>query len=136
MDGETCRSQRWELFEEPHVVLVEEADVLDAILEHRHPLDAHSEGEAGDAVGIVSDGFEDRRMHHAAAENFEPPGLLADGAPDAGALVATDVDLGARFRVRKEARTQAHGHVTEASGSCTPGRLSTSSFTFILVRTR
>ena len=74
-----------ELLEEAQVVLVEQADVVDAVLQHRDALDAHAEREAGDLLRVVADRFEDRRMHHAAAEDLEPAGLLADAAARAAA---------------------------------------------------
>ena len=69
-----------ELLEEAQVVLVEQADVVDAVLQHRDALDAEAEREAGDLLGVVADGFEHRRVHHAAAEDLEPAGVLADAA--------------------------------------------------------
>ncbi len=39
-------------------------------------------------------------------------------------------------RISAPSAFQTHGHVTEAPASCTPGRLSSSSLTFIRVRTR
>src|SRR5262245_45989705 len=56
-----------ELGQEALVVLVEQPDVLDAVLEHRDPFDPEAEGEAGDLRRIVADLLEDRRMHHSRA---------------------------------------------------------------------
>src|SRR6187397_1580465 len=42
-----------ELAEEAQVVLVEEADVVDAVAHHGHPVDAEAEGEAGDGLRVV-----------------------------------------------------------------------------------
>src|SRR6185295_6737450 len=102
-----------ELFEEAQVVLVEEADVVDPVLQHRHALHPHAEREAGVLLGVVADGLEHRRVHHAAAENLEPSRLLARAAPRAAARAAADVDLGARLGVGEEAGTQPHLHVAE-----------------------
>src|SRR5262249_43023031 len=71
-------SQR-ELLQEAQVVLVEQPDVLDAPFEERDALDAHAEGEAGVALRVVADGFEQRRMDHAAAEDLDPAGPLTHG---------------------------------------------------------
>src|SRR6185436_6091714 len=98
--GPSCR----ELLEEAEVVLVEQPDVVHAILEHRDALDAGAEREAGVALRVVADGFEYRRMNHAAAEDLQPAGVLADGAAVAAATLAADVHLGARFGIGKEAR--------------------------------
>ena len=43
-----------ELLQHPHVVLEELAQVGDAVLEHRDPLDPHPEGEALDPLGVVA----------------------------------------------------------------------------------
>ena len=50
-----------------HVVLDEQADVADAVLAHRDPLDAEAEGPAAKLLGVDADGFEDIGMNHAAA---------------------------------------------------------------------
>jgi hypothetical protein len=47
-------------------------------------------------------------MHHAAAEDLEPAGVLAHRAADPAAADAADVDFGAGLRVREEAGTEAH----------------------------
>src|SRR6185437_14035579 len=95
-----------ELFEETHVAGVEVADVGDAVLDHGDALDAHAEGEAGDlfrVVGVVrrvelaaffSDGGEDVRVHHAAAEQFDPAGVFALAAAFAVAEDAGDLHVG------------------------------------------
>src|SRR6185437_15930260 len=70
---DTGPSQR-KLLQEPQVVLVEEADILDAPLEEREPLDADAKREAGVAFGVVADGFEHGGMDHAAAEDLDPAG--------------------------------------------------------------
>ena len=97
-----------ELLQEAQVVLVEQPDVVDAVLQHRDALHADAEREPGDLLRVVADGFEHRRVDHAAAENLEPAGVLADAAARAAAALAADVDLRARLGVRKEARAQPH----------------------------
>src|SRR5687767_1802279 len=49
-----------ELLEEPQVVLVEQADVVDAVADHGHAVDPEAEGEAGDHLGVVDDTAEPR----------------------------------------------------------------------------
>ena len=72
-------SQR-KLLQETKIVFVEQPDVIDAVLQHGDALDAHAEREAGVALGVVADGFEDRGVHHAAAADLEPARPLADRA--------------------------------------------------------
>src|SRR5712664_868492 len=91
-----------ELLQEPQIVFVEQPDVVDAVLQHGHALEPEAERETGNLLRVVADGLEDGRMHHAAAEDLEPPRVLAGPAARAGAALATDVDLGARLRVREE----------------------------------
>src|SRR5439155_15712027 len=95
-------SQR-DLLEEAEIVLVEHADVVHAVQTQRQALDADAEREAGVLLRVVPDGFEDGRVHHAAAEHFQPSGLLAQAAALAAASLAFDVELGRRLRVREEA---------------------------------
>src|SRR5688572_30794934 len=86
MVRETRPSYGRELLEESHVVLVEQADVLDAVFEHGHALYTGPEGESRDLLRVVADGLEHGGVDHAAAEDFEPAGTLADPAsgPAAG----------------------------------------------------
>ena len=60
---------------------------------------------------VVSDGLEDRRVHHAAAAQLDPAGLLAHRTAGAVALPAAEIDFRARLRIREEARTETHAHV-------------------------
>jgi len=107
-----------ELAQEAQLVGVEEPDVVDAVLEHRHALDAETEREAGDRLGIVADGAEHRRVDQAGAEDLEPPGRLAHtarltvGVATARAADhAADVDLGARFGEREIMGPKLHRRV-------------------------
>ena len=45
-----------ELPQEPQVVLPEQADVVDRVLEHQHPLRAHPEREPGHLLRVVPAG--------------------------------------------------------------------------------
>ena len=71
---------RLELAEEADVVFEVVAEVFDLPLEHGDALDAHTEGEAAVDFGIDAGGTEDVGVDHAAAENLEPAGTLADVA--------------------------------------------------------
>ena len=75
--------RRSELLEEAHVVVEVQAQVGDAVAQHRDPLDAHPEREAGDALGVVAvlaHVLEDVRVDHAGAEDLEPARALAQRA--------------------------------------------------------
>src|SRR5262245_27879148 len=91
-----------ELLQEPEVVLVEEADVLDPVAEHGHALDAHPEGPARHLLGVVAHRTEDLRMDHPRAQDLEPPRRLADAAAGTLAAEAEHVHLGRRLREREE----------------------------------
>src|SRR5688572_22408715 len=69
-----------ELLEESNVVLEEQADLGNAVPEHRDALETHAEREAGDELGIEADGAEHVRVHHAGAEHLEPSRALAHAA--------------------------------------------------------
>src|SRR6266702_6810120 len=101
-----------ELLEEAQVVLEEEAQVVDAVAEHRHPLDAEAEREAGDFGGHPAV-VEHLRVDHARPEDLQPAGLLARPAALAvfparpAAERARDVDLRAGLDEREVARPEA-----------------------------
>src|SRR5262245_56936818 len=99
------------LFEKSQVVFVEHPDIADLMPQDRDSFDTESPREAGYLFCVVSDRFKDGGVHHSAATELDPAGLLAHLAPGAVALPAADVDLRAGFRVRKEARTEAHARV-------------------------
>ena len=69
---EIFTAPRGELLEEAQVVLEEEADVVDAVLEHGHALDAHAERPARDLFRVVADVAQHVGMHHARAQDLEP----------------------------------------------------------------
>src|SRR3546814_18578081 len=48
--------------EEPHVVVEEAAQVVDAVAQHREALHAQAEGEAGVALRVDADRSEERRV--------------------------------------------------------------------------
>src|SRR6266536_6590896 len=61
-----------ELFQEPQIIPVKQADVIDPIPNHGYPFDAEPEGPPAPHFRVVADILKDRRVHHAAACNFEP----------------------------------------------------------------
>src|SRR5215470_1864211 len=96
-----------ELPEEAQVVLEEETQVVDAVLQHRDALDAHPERPARVLLRIVAHVLQDLRMHHPAAEDLEPAGLLAHTTAVAVAGEAQHVHLGRGLREREERRPEA-----------------------------
>src|ERR1043166_3425068 len=90
------------LFQESQIVLVEIADVIDAVEEHREPLEAHAEGVAGPDFRIVAHGLEDRRIDHAAAADFDP--LLLHLRQMRCAQIDFEARLGIAEVVRTETR--------------------------------
>src|SRR5690606_24173175 len=65
-----------ELRQEPQVVIEEQAQVVDAVAQHRQALYAHAEGEAGIFLRVDAGHAQDVRVDHAAAHHFQPAGLL------------------------------------------------------------
>ena len=107
-----------ELFEEAGIAVVEEADVGDAVFHHGDAVDAHAEGEAADAAGVVDgvaaegeavlvDGVEDVGIDHAAAQEFDPAGVFALAAALATAEGAADLDVGGGLGEGEEAGKEA-----------------------------
>ena len=80
---------------------------LTRVAQHREALDAHAEGVALPARRVDAAGGQHVRVHHAAAEDLEPAGLLADAAAGAVAEHALDVDLGRRLGEREVRRPEA-----------------------------
>src|SRR5215470_300594 len=118
------RSQRYEIFtafpspsavrrgrelrEEAHVVLEEQADVVDLVLEDGHALHAHAEGPPRDFLRIVAHVAQDVGMHHARAQDLDPPPVLAEPAAGAAALEAEHVRLRGGLREGEERGAEAH----------------------------
>lgn len=90
------------------VVLDEEADVLDAVLNHGKSVETHAEGVAGElgrVEGVVAstfvDGREDSGVDHATAGDLDPLGLFAFD-------LEFDVDFKAWLGEGKEVRAEAN----------------------------
>src|SRR5665647_3358281 len=103
--------------QEADVVVVEQAQVGDAVLEHRHALHTHAEGEAGDLLGVVVDEVVDRGVDHAGAHDLEPAGVLARAAALAAAEPAAHVHLDARLGEREEVRAHTDGALADLKGT-------------------
>src|SRR5205823_1868747 len=96
-----------ELLQEAQVVLIEEADVVDAVAQHRHPLEPEPKRRPAVLGGVDLAVFEHDRMDHPAAADLDPTGVLADATAAAVANVAGHVELGARLDERKVAAAKA-----------------------------
>ena len=89
-----------ELPQEAQVVLVEQAQVVDAVAQHRETVGPHAEREALLALGVDVHHPQHVRMHLPGARDLQP-------APVAEA----HVDLGGRLGEREERRPEAQRHV-------------------------
>src|SRR5687768_7391601 len=95
-----------ELFEEAHVVLEEEAYVVQLVHQPAHAVDAEAEGEARELFRVYPDGTQDVRVHHAGAAQLYPARALAQAAARAPALEAGVVGLHARLGEREVGRAE------------------------------
>ncbi len=104
------------------------AYVGDAVLDHGDALDAHAEGEAGDAFGVVGvvvgvdlaaffgDCGEDGGVDHAAAQEFDPAAVFALAAALASAEDAGDLNVGAGLGEGEEGREETGFDVAAEEG--------------------
>src|SRR5438105_9489423 len=100
--------------------MVEELDIVNAVLQHGNAVHAHAEGEAADLVRIVAIGFneaEDIRINHAAAEELDPSAGFAEPAilgraefASAATFEAGNLHVRARFSEGKEAGIETRLH--------------------------
>ena len=74
----TKQKPNLKLRQKPGIVLEKHPNIRDPVTEHRHSLHTHPEREARVALGVDPAGLENFRMDHAAAEDLEPSGALAD----------------------------------------------------------
>src|SRR5579871_4444708 len=95
------------MVEPAHVAVEQLAQVAHAVFQHGDAVDAHAPGKALVLVGIDAAGPQHIRMHHAAAENFEP--ILAFTETNL-TLVATtlDIDLERRLGEGEERGPETH----------------------------
>src|SRR5215203_4700945 len=86
--------------EPAHVRFEERAQVRHAVFQHGDAVDPHAPGKSLELVRVEAAVSQHVRVDHAAAEDLEPVGALAEAdlATFAGAL---DVDLRGRFRERE-----------------------------------
>ena len=79
--------------QELQVVLEHQADVVDAVFQHGDALDAYAEGETRILIRVNVAVLQHLAVDNTAAQNFDPAGVLAQGAALAAALKAADIDL-------------------------------------------
>ena len=70
------------------------SEVGDAVAHHGEPVGAHTEGEPGDLIRVISNCLEDRRIDHSATQELHPPSICVD------------VHLGGGFGEREEVRDE------------------------------
>ena len=92
--------------QEPHIVLEIHPDIIDGILEHRDPLDAHPEGETRISLRVIPLHLEDPRVHHTRTEDLDPSGTFAYPASNTRTEDAPDIHLCTRFGKRKVTRPE------------------------------
>ena len=99
------------MLQESHIVLKQQSDIVDTVLQHRDPLNTDTECDAGVDVRVNSAVLQNLGMDHAAAEHFNPAGMLAQAAALSAAFKAADVHFNARFREGEIAGTEPCTHV-------------------------
>src|SRR4051812_44524134 len=100
------------MIEPAHVAVEQLAQISDAVLQHRDAVDTHAPGKALIDIRIDAAGAQHVRMHHAAAENFEP--VLAFAETDLTLVApALDVDFERRLGEREERRPKSHVDVVD-----------------------
>src|SRR2546423_5268779 len=106
-DSGNCMAEGSDLLElgqEAQVAVEEQAQVADAVAQHRQAIDARAEGEADEALGIEPHVADDLRMDLARARHLEPPAFQR-------AALEHDVDLGAGLGEREVAGAKAQREV-------------------------
>src|SRR5450756_1985300 len=86
-----------ELTQEVQVIVVEHANVTNAVFDHGYPLDTPSKRKSLVDAGIVSDLPQDVLVDHARAAHLDPSGVFAGWTALATADGAGDCGLGARL---------------------------------------
>src|ERR1700682_187033 len=96
------------LFQEAQVGFVKQPDIVDVMLEHRHPLDAESPRVSIPLRWVDAAVAQHLRMNHPATADLQPTLVPAALAAHAVADSARHVELEARLRAREVARAYAH----------------------------
>src|SRR5262249_32726345 len=80
------------LFQEPYISVEEQLNVIHAVLQNRDAVRSHAKGEAAHLLGVVVHKTIHTGIDHAAAQNFDPAGLLAGAARFGATLSAASTD--------------------------------------------
>src|SRR5271165_1613321 len=99
----------WKLPQELQIVFEEQPQIIDAVTQHREPVDAGAQGITLPLFAVDARGRQYIGMNHSAAENFQPAGVLADAAARTAAKNALDIRFRGRLREWKIRGTKPHG---------------------------
>lgn len=95
-----------ELGKESPVVFREQSQIVDSVEQVGNTFHADSEGEAAVYVRVNAAVFQDRRIYHAAAQDFHPPGVFAKSTSFPCADGACDIHFGRRLGEREIGGTE------------------------------
>src|SRR5213594_293763 len=84
-----------ELIQETQVVLEQQADIVDAELEHGDPIHPQSEGESRHDLRVVPRDPKNLGVDQTRPSHLQPPRMLAGGASPSRTEHAAQVELGA-----------------------------------------
>ena len=102
------------LFQESHITLKKQLNIIDPIFQHRDSLHTHAKSEAADFIRIVAVALhklEHCRIDHAATQKLDPSAVLAQSAALAATFKTRYRNVGARFREGKERRKEARLYI-------------------------
>src|SRR5690625_179130 len=71
-----------ELVQKTDIIFIERPDIVNAVAEHRNPVNAHTECIPGHLFGIEIHSPEDVGIHHAGSQYFKPLPLFTASPPD------------------------------------------------------
>src|ERR1700730_4925367 len=83
------------------------ADIVNAVLQHRNPLNAHAESKACMFLRIVPGHLKNTRVYHSGPKNFNPAGMLTDAAAASPTEHTGHVHFRTRLREWEEAWAKA-----------------------------
>src|SRR5215471_17003414 len=101
------RTRSMKLFQEPHVILKQQPNIIQAVHQSAHAIDSEPKSKAGVFMWIDIDRAQHVRVDHARTTELNPAGVLADAATGTATLEATEIKLGAGFGERKIGRPEA-----------------------------
>src|SRR3977135_692592 len=101
LSGMFMAAASFELLEEAQVAVEKQAQIVDAIAQHRQALEAGTESEADVALGIEAEILHHGRMHLSRAGNLEPTTFERPA-------LKHEIDLGGGLGKGEERRAEAH----------------------------